>query len=118
MSADRILSPAEIRACDGATLAFVATKHLETIGSAARELQSMAFQTAQAAAARALENHEALGSNAFDDPLMRLATDVLAGVMAINARLNEALRELKPWNESVQAGEELATRERGNHAIH
>lgn len=118
MSADRILSPSEVRAADGATLAFVATEHLQAIGAATRQIQAVALQAAQAAAARALENHEALGSNAFDDPLTRLATDVLANIMQINTRIEEALREIRPWCDSVQAGEELATRDRGNHPTH
>lgn len=118
MPIDRILSPAEVRASEASTVAFVAVAHLEAVALLNAELRTWAQQAHLSACQCALEEHWANGSNPFQNPVVHRAQDVILGVDLVAARLVDALAELRAWNQAVQGREEMAILERGQHPTH
>lgn len=109
MTSPAIATPEYIRACEAATLAFVAVTHLENLDGNVAALRDRAMQASFAAASQAAELVERC-PNLFENRCVCLATDVLAGCDELAAQIKAVLAELQPINDKVQALQEQAHR--------
>lgn len=112
------MNATEGRACEAATAFFVAVKHLEWVAAMIKELQACSLETSFEAAKQALQGGHAVGSNAFDNPLVRRTADLVSGATLIANSLEKMLSEVRPLNDAVQGQEEMATRARGQLSNH